>query len=265
MFSILAYGFMQRSFLAGTFIALSCALLGVFIVLKKNSFISEGLAHISFGGLALGLFIGINPLVASLGLTIMGAVLLVFMQEKTKLKGDALIGILSYTGFAFGILLVSLSRGFNADIFSYLFGNILTVSEFDILFSGILSFFIISFILLFYNEFSFLIFDEEGAKTSGINVRLFNYIIGILIGITVVISIRIIGIILVAAFMILPASSSLNISKSFKQTMIFSVIISLFSLILGLVLSFVFDLAAGATIVILSFLVFIITLLLSKR
>lgn len=264
MIDFLAYGFMQRSFVAGILIALSCSLLGVFIILKRNSFISEGLAHISFGGLALGLFLGINPLITSLGLTLAGAIALVRMQEKTKLKGDALIGILSYSGFALGIMLVSISKGFNADLFSYLFGNILTISKFDILFSGILSVAVVLFILFFYNDLAFIIFDEEAARTTGIKTRLFNYLIGILIGIAVVISIRIIGIILVAAFMILPASSSLNVSKSFRQAIIYSVLIGVLSLIAGLIISFIFDLAAGATIVLLNFGIFLLTLFLKK-
>jgi len=256
---------MQRSLISGILIAIACSLLGVFLVLRKNAFIGEGLAHISFGGIAVGLLIGINPMIAALIVTIIGALMIVNIDENSKLSGDTSIGIFSYTGFALGILLISLKSGFNTDLFSYLFGNILALTNFDVFFSLGLVIIVLVFIVLFRQELFYITFDEETAKTAGINVRLLNYLIAVLVGITVVVSMRIVGIILVASFIILPASAALQISKNFKQTLFYSLILSILSVITGLILSFYLDIAAGATVVLVNFIFFVVLYFLGKN
>ncbi|MBN2368586.1 metal ABC transporter permease, partial [Candidatus Woesearchaeota archaeon] len=222
IYELLSYSFIQRALISGILIAIACSVLGIFLVLRKHAFIGEGLAHISFGGIALGLFLGINPVIAALILTILGGIGITKLRESAKLNSDNAVGIFSYAGFALGIVLISVSKGFNADLFSYLFGNILAISMFDVVFSAALSLLIISFVFLFYNELAFVTFDEQTAKTSGVNVKLINYMLGILVAITVVISMRIVGIILVASFMIIPASASLQLSSNFRQSIFIS-------------------------------------------
>ncbi len=264
MLEILTYQFMQRALIAGVLVAVPCSLLGVFLVLRRRAFIGEGLAHISFGGIALGLFLGLNPLIVALIITLLASVAIQLIKDRSRLHSDTAIGIFSYTGFAFGVFIISLTKGFNTDLFSYLFGSILTVSSFDLIFSVILSVISVLFIILFYNNLFYITFDEETARTSGVNATLYKHLIGFLVATTVVISMRIVGIILVASFMIIPAAAALQISKNFRQTLVYSIIICVVSVLIGLVLSATFDYAASASIILVNFIIFIIIFLARK-
>jgi len=257
MIEIFSYGFMQRALLAGILVAIPTSLLGVFLVLRRKAFIGEGLAHISFAGIAIGLFFGLNPLIMALIVTLLGAFAIQTIKDRTRLYSDTVIGILSYTGFAIGIFVISLSGGFNADLFSFLFGNILTVSTFDLIFSIILSFIAIVFIIFLYPDMFHITFDEDTARTSGIKVVLLKYMIGMLTAITVVISMRIVGIILVAAFIIIPAATAIQITRTFRSTVWLSAVIGVVSVIVGLLLSALFDFAASATIILVNFVFFL--------
>jgi len=258
MIEIFSYGFMQKALIAGILVAIPTSLLGVFLVLRRRAFIGEGLAHISFGGIALGLFFGLRPLIVALIVTMIGALAIQLIRDRARLYGDTAIGIFSYAGFALGIFLISLSDGFTTDIFGFLFGNILTVNSFDLLFSVILSIIIIAFIILFYPDLFYMTFDADTAKASGIRVGMHRYLMSFLVAATVVISMRVVGIILVASFMIIPAAAALQISKNFKQTIVYSVLISVLSVLIGLVLSALFDFAASATIILINFMIFLL-------
>jgi zinc transport system permease protein len=264
MLEILGYGFMQRALVAGILVSVACSLLGVFLVLKKSAFIGEGLAHISFAGIAIGLIFGFSPLIASVILTVIGGIAIMKLTAKSRLHTDAAIGIISYTGLAFGVFLISISRGFTIDIFSYLFGNILTISQFDMYFSAGLAVAVLFFTILFFNELYVITFSEETAKTTGINVNLLNYVFAVLVAITVVISIRVVGILLVASFMILPASAALQLAKGFRHSLVISAVFGILSVIGGLSLSYFLDVAAGATIVLLNFGFFMLSMVLRK-
>jgi zinc transport system permease protein len=245
-------------------VAVPCSLLGVFLVLRRRAFIGEGLAHISFGGIALGLLLGLNPLIVALLITLLGSVMIQLIKDRSKLPSDTAIGIFSYTGFALGVFIISLTRGFNTDLFAYLFGSILTVSKFDLLFSVILSIITILIIILFYNNLFYITFDEETARTGGVNTGIYKHLIGFLVATTVVISMRIVGIILVASFMIIPAAAALQISKNFRQTLVYSIIICILSVLIGMVLSATFDFAASASIILVNFILFIMIFLARK-
>ena len=255
---LFTYGFMQRALLVGILIAVSCAIIGVFLILRRTAFIGEGLAHISFAGVALGFLFGVEPLVAALFVTIFGALAIAFTKEKSLLFTDTIIGIFSYTGFALGILLVSM-QSVNVELFGYLFGNILAVSYFDMVFSGLLALLVVGFVMYFYYDLYYITFDEETAKSAGIKVEMLNYLFALLVAVCVVISMRIVGIILVASFMILPAASAMHLTKTFRKMVALSIIISVFSALMGLVAAFYLDTAAGATIVLLNFLIFAVS------
>jgi len=255
------YVFVQRAFFAGSFIAIACSVLGVFLVLRKMSFIGDGLSHVSFGSIAIGLFLGIYPLFVAIPLVMLASILIVKISQKARLYGDAAIAVVSSLGIAFGVLFASLSGGFTVDLFSYLFGSILAISASEVWISVILSLLVIGAVIALYWDLFLTTFDEEYALVNGVKVSGINIFLALLTGITVVLSVKVVGILLVSALLIFPAVSSLQISKTFSKTLVFSAVFSVLSVCLGIALSFLFDLPSGAVIVILLALCFFLAFL----
>ncbi len=245
----LHYSFIQKAFFAGSFVAVTCAALGTFLVLRKMSLIGDGLSHVSFGAIALGLCLGVFPFYVAVPVVMLASLLILKISEKAKVYGDAAIGIVSAVGVAGGVILASLSRGFNVDLFSYLFGNILAISTIEVVFSVALSVMVLIVISLFYWDLFSATFDEEYAKISGVRTNTINIVLTLLTAITVVLSVKIVGVMLVSALLILPAVTALQLAKGFKSTIIIGGIISVVSVLLGITVSFFLDLPAGATIV----------------
>lgn len=259
--NLLNYGFIERAYLVGSFIGILCAVLGLILVLRKLSLIGDGLSHVSFGAIALGLFFGIYPFYVAIPIVVLASYLVLKLAEKAKIYGDAAIGIVSSVGIASGVILASLSRGFNVDLFSYLFGNILAVTNQEVYLSIGLSLIVILTIIFLYNDLFSATFDEQYAKISGVKTDRINLILTLLTAVTVVMAIKVVGIMLVSALLIIPAVAALQLSRSFKTAMIMSGIISVFSVISGITISFYGDLPAGATIVIINFVIFVILFL----
>jgi zinc transport system permease protein len=247
--NFLQYSFIQRAFVAGFFVAIICSALGLFLVLRKMSLIGDGLSHVSFGAIALGLFFGIYPFYIAIPLVILASILILKISEKAQIYGDAAIGIVSAIGISSGIILASLSHGFNVDLFSYLFGNILAISSIEVVLSALLSIIVMTVIYFFYWDLFSATFDEEYAKTTGVKTGFINNLLTILTAVTVVLSIRMVGVMLVSALLILPAVTALQLSRGFKKAMAIGATTSLLSLILGISFSFFLDLPTGATIV----------------
>ncbi len=264
MIELLQYDFMQRAFIAGIIAAVICASLGVFLVLKRLSLIGDGLAHVAFGGVALGFLLGINPIISALFLAVIGALVTYRLQVTTKLYGETTIALMIATGLGLGVVIISLARGLTTDLFSFLFGSILTVTRFDLALTIGLGFVVLASIVSFYKELVFLCFDEEGARASGIPVTALNVLLNVLTAIAIVISIRIVGILLISALIVVPVATALQIAKSFWQTLVYAVIFAVVAVIAGLTLSFYFNLAAGGIIVLISVFIFSIVLLLKK-
>lgn len=260
----LQYTFIQKAFLAGSFVAITCAVLGMFLVLRKMSLIGDGLSHVSFGAIALGIFFGFYPFYIAVPLVMIGAILIIKITEKTRIYGDAAIGIISAVGIAGGVILASVSRGFNVDLFSYLFGNILAISTLEVILSIILSFTVLLTIRFFYWDLFSATFDEEYAKTTGIRASTINTLLALLTAITVVLSIKVVGVMLVSALLIIPAVTALQIAKRFRSAMAYAITYALLSVLCGITISFFYDLPAGATIVIINALLFSMTLLYKK-
>ena len=260
LINILQYQFIERAIIAGLFLGIVCAVLGVFLVLRKMSLIGDGLAHISFGAIALGILFGLYPLIIAIPFVIVASLLIYALTRNNIIEGDAIIGILSSLGLATGVILSSISTGFNIDIFSYLFGNILSINQQELTYIIIGSISIISIIILFYNEFMAISFNPEQAKISGIAVTNLDIVFSIIIAITVIMGIKLAGALLVSALLILPASSSLQISKSFQNTIILSIIISIISVLTGVIVSFIINIPTGATIVVTNSVIFFIIL-----
>jgi len=260
----LQYGFIQNAYLAGSFIALLCAMLGLLLVLRKFSLIGDGLSHVSFGAIALGLFLGFYPFYIAIPVVIFASFFILKLSEKTKIYGDAAIGIVSSLGIAGGVILASLSQGFNIDLFSYLFGNILAISQTEVYLSIGLSLLVLIIIIFLYHDFFSTTFDEEYAKVSGIKTKRINLILMSLTAVTVVLAIKVVGIMLVSALLILPAVTALQIAKGFKAAMIIAAASSVISVWIGISLSFYLNLPTGATIVIINFILFAVSFLAGK-
>lgn len=260
----LHYEFVRRAFIAGIFIALVCSILGVLLVLRRLSLIGDGLAHVTFGSVAIGLLLRQQPSFVAIPIVMASSLGILKLVQKARLYGDAAIGIVSSLGVAGGVLVASLSGGFNVDLFSFLFGNILAISRGEVVTSMVLSIIVLSVVVLFYNEYFSTTFDEEFARISGINVRKINSLLVLLTGITVVLTMKVVGIMLTSALLILPAVTALQIAKSFKNAMILSSFAGVLSVIAGIYISFILNLPTGATIVIVNFLLFI-TAFLSRR
>ena len=261
----LSYEFVQRALAAGLFISILCAVLGVFLVLKRFSLIGDGLAHVAFGGVALGLFLGVYPFYVAVPVAMIGSLGILMVTEQNKVFGDAAIGIISSVGMAGGILLASLAGGFNVDLFSYLFGNILSISGAEVLFSIVLSLLVIGLIALFYYDLLSITFDEEYARASGINTRLINRILILLTAVSVVLAVKVVGAVVVSSLLVLPAATALQLSGSFRATIFYAAFCSVLSVFLGLLISFVFNLPPGATIIMVNFLCFAGAYLLGRK
>ncbi len=255
---------MIKAIIAGILIAISSSFLGIFLVLRKHSMIGDGLAHVSFATIALALLLNKSPLLISIPVVIIASILILKLSERNSLDGDAAIGLISSFSVAIGVLISSLSNGFNVDLFSYLFGSILVISDLDLILSIILSLMVLSLILLFYNSLFAITYDEEFATTMGINVKHLNYLISILTSITVVLGIRVVGTMLISSMIVFPTVSALQLSTSFKNTIIISGIISILSVLIGVFTSFAYDLPTGATIVIVNAIFFVICFVIKK-
>lgn len=258
IFDFLNYTFIQRAYIAGAFVAALCAMLGLFLVLRKLSLIGDGLSHVSFGAIALALFFGIYPFYIAVPVVLIASYFILKLSEKAKIYGDAAIGIVSSVGIASGVLLASLSRGFNVDLFSYLFGNILAVSSQELWLSLVLSLLVLFVIIFFYHDLFSTAFDEDYAKVSGIKTKRINLLLIFLTSLSVVLAIKLVGVMLVSSLLILPAVTSLQVVRNFKMAMLVAVLISIVSVLFGITISFFADLPAGASIVMLNFIFFLL-------
>lgn len=250
------YGFLQRALLAGIFIAIACALLGVFLILRRDSMIGHGLAHIAFAGVALGLFLKIIPLGVALVIAVVTALGIMKVKEKAGLYGDTAIAIFSSMGLAVGIVLATLAQSFNVDLFGYLFGDILAIETSEVWLSVALAAVVVFVVILHYHKFMYMTFDHEAAKASGIKVGRLDVLLTVLTAVTVVLGMKVVGILLVSALVVIPAAAGLQLASNFKQAIILSSFIAVASVLLGLVVAYLLDLPASGAIVILSFLFF---------
>ena len=257
IFEYLQYGFIQRALLCGSFIALLCSTLGVLLVLRRFSLIGDGLAHVTFGSVALGLFLRVYPLYVSLPVVMLSSLGILKLTQRARLYGDAAIGIVSSVGIAGGVLLASVAGGFNVDLFSYLFGNILAIGKEEMYLSIALSIAVLAVIFLYFQEIFSMTFDEEFARVSGIATERLNTLLVLLTAITVVLSMNVVGIMLISALLILPAVTALQLARGFRTAMLISASAALASVVGGIFISLALNLPTGATIVLTNFVLFL--------
>ena len=260
VFEMLQYEFMQNAILAGITASIICGVVGVFVVLKRIVFISDGIAHTSFGGVGLGYLLGINPMITTLFFALASALGIGAVSKRARLHEDTIIGIMMALGMALGILFIGLSEGYAPDLFSYLFGNILAVSKTDIYLMLILAVIIIAAVTALYKEFVLMAFDEEYAKASGLPAAMLYYLFLLIVALTVVILIKIVGIILLIALLTLPAATSKQLTNNLKHMIILSIALGVIYVLAGIYLSSLFNLPSGATIIVVSAIVFFVQL-----
>ncbi len=249
MFDILTYPFMQRAFIAGIIIAVLLGWLGVYAIARKMSFVGDGVAHASLAAVALAILLGWSPLPVALVASVFIATGIHLLGKTKNVSQDTAIGVIFVTGMALGIILLQFYEGYVPELVSYLFGNLLAIRTVDIYVMGVVGVLIFMTLLLLRRQFIFLTLDPEGAAMSGIKRSPLELLLTILIAVTVVLSIKVVGIVLVSGLLILPSTVGKMLSRSFVQFEWYSVIASIFFVILGLILSYYFDLPSGATIV----------------
>jgi zinc transport system permease protein len=260
MLEIFQYGFMQRALVAGLMIAVICSAIGTFIVLKRLSMIGDGLAHIALGGIALGLFLNVYPVVSALIFSVLSA-LGINSLKRARIYGDLTIAIFFSAGLAVAVVILSISNGFNVDLFSYLFGSILTVNDTDLQIIFGLGILVLGAVFIFYKELFYTTFDETSARAGGIPVEKLNTLLIVLTSVTVVVSLKIVGVLLVSSLLVVPVATSLQVSRSFRGTILTSMVFAVFSVVSGLIISFYFNLAAGGAIVLTSVVIFLIVMI----
>lgn len=265
MLEIFHYSFMVRALQAGVIVAVMCPLIGIFLVLRRYSLMADTLAHVSLAGVAIGLITAINPIITALVTSIISSVAIERLRETRKVYGESALALFLSGSLALAIVLISLARGFNVDLFSYLFGSITTVKGSDISIIFILGIVVIGLVIAFYKELVYIAFDEEAARVSGIKTRLINATLIILTATTIAISMRIVGILLISALIVIPVVAALQFKKGFKQTILIAELISLVSVLSGIIASYYLHLAAGGTIVLIALIIFILTLLYNSK
>lgn len=263
LIEMFSFSFMQKAFIVGFLISLSASLIGVSLVLRKNSMIGDGLSHVGFGAFALASVLNLAPLEFALPIVIIVSFLILKLNENNKINGDAAIALISSSSLAIGTFVVSLS-GVNTDINNYLFGSILAISKTEVIVSIILSIIVIALYIISYNKIFALTFDEKFAKSIGIKTDFYNVIFASLCSIVVVLGMRLMGALLISSLIIFPTLSSMQIFKKFKAVVISSVIISITAFSLGLIISYLLGTPTGATIVLVNLSIFLIFKIISK-
>ncbi|MCE2505363.1 MAG: metal ABC transporter permease [Nitrosopumilaceae archaeon] len=246
----LSYAFVQKALISGIAVGLICSFMGTFLVLRRYSLFGDGIAHVAFGGVSVGLFLGIFPLWTAYIVSIFGAIALQKLRQSTKISGDAAVAVVLVTGLSVGVILVSSSGGFSVDLFSFLFGSILLISNDDTIMILTISAGIIATLFVLQKQFLQITFNEEQAKISGLPVTLLNYAFVIIASVTVVTSMRLVGILLISALVVIPNISAMMFGKGFKQTVAISMSISVASVVSGILLSYYYNIAPSGMIVI---------------
>ena len=261
MEDLFSYAFMQRAFLAGLGVSVTCAVLGVFLVLRRDAMVGHGLAHVTFGGVALGLVLYVSPILVALAVAVFSALGILKLKERAGVYGDTAIGIISSLGMAMGIFLVSMAGGFNLDLFGYLFGNVLAISKEEVWVAFSLALAVLVVLALFYQEFVFLTFDPESAKASGVQVRRLDAVMAVLTAVTVVVGMKVVGILLISALLVIPAAAALQVARSFREALVISASLAAVSGLCGLVAAYYFDWPPSGTIVLMSGVFFLLLFL----
>jgi zinc transport system permease protein len=263
LYSLFSLSFIWRAIAVGVLISFCSALLGVSLVLKRYSMIGDGLSHIAFGSLAITTVLNTAPMLLTVIIVTLSSVALLKFGKKTKLSGDSTVAIIATSSLAIGVFILS-KTGANTDLSNYLFGSILSISNFDAVFCVALSSVIILLFILFYNRIFAVTFDESFSKATGVKADALNTVIAVLTALTIVVGMRLMGTLLISSLIIFSPVSAMYICKTFKSVTIASALISVLNFIIGIIASFLLSAPTGATIVIVSLITLLICYLISK-
>src|SRR3990170_7758849 len=252
----LQFGFMQRAFAAGAVMAVVCPLIGVFLVPRRLSLIADTLSHVALAGVALGLLVGASPVLGALVVTVAGALGMERLRSRGALQGDAALAVFLSGGFALAVVLISLARGFNPALFAILFGSILTVSPTDVWLIVSLGALVGAAIGLFYRQLFAITLNEDLARTSGVPVAALNLMLTVLTALTTVVAMRMVGVLLVSAMIVIPTLTGFSLGRSFRQALGIAIGMALLSVTAGLIAACYLRLAAGGAIVLTALLIF---------
>ena len=256
---------MQKALFVGIIVSFVSGLVSVFVVLRKMSFIGAGISHAAFGGVAIGFFTGLNPVITAIFYCIAVALGIEVVSRKGKISEDTSIGIFFASSMALGIVLISLSKEYTVDLFGYLFGNILAITDGEVLLSLFTAVVVIVGMLLFLKEIFLITYNEEIARVSGISVKAINIFFLVVLSVSIVISMKIVGIILISALLVIPGATAQLFARNLYSMVFISCGIAMLSTILGLFLSYEFDIAPGGSIVLTAATLFFAALVIKKR
>jgi zinc transport system permease protein len=264
MLEIFQYSFMERAFVVGVAIGVIAPIIGTFLVAKRYSLIADSLAHVSLAGVGVGLLFGFNPVIGALIVSVAVAFVIERLREQGRLSGEVALAMFLSSGLAVTVVLIGLAKKVNVDLFSYLFGSITTVQVVDMWIVLPLAVVVLGVVGLLYKELAYVSFDDEQAKVSGLPTQTLNQLLVLLAAVTVVLSLRIVGGLLIGALMVIPVATAMQVARSFKQTLGYAVIFGLVAVVLGLFAAYYLNLAAGGTIVVVALLEFFVAALFRK-
>ena len=264
MLEIFQFDFMIRAFAAGITIAVIAPLIGSFLIVRRYSLMADTLAHVSLLGISVGLIAKVNPIGTAIIASVLGAIGIEKLRGGKKISGESALALFLSGSLAIATVVIGLAKGFSVNLFSFLFGSIATVSLTDLYLIIGLGIIVLATIILFYKELFLVSFDEDLAQANGVPAKALNFILVILAAITVSLSIRTIGVLLIGALTVIPVLAAFQYGRSFRQTIFLSVIFSLVSVISGLFLSFYFALPSGGIIVVVALVIFLLSLAVKK-
>ncbi len=265
MLEIFQYGFMRNALAAGVLVSFACGIIGTYVVINRIVFLSGGIAHAAYGGIGLGYFLGVNPVIGAIAFSLISSLGMGMVHRKTGQRSDTIIGVMWAIGMALGIIFLDMSPGYKADLMSYLFGSILAVPNSDLIIMLVLNFIILVLVALFYRELQAISFDETFAFVVNVPVDRLYLMLVCLIGLTVVMTMRIVGLIMVIALMTMPPAIAGLFVKDMKRMMVLSVGLSILFTFIGLLLSYYLNLTSGATIILVSGVAYLVSFLIQKR
>jgi len=256
--TMFSYHFMQRALIVGILVSLCAALLGVSLVLKRYSMIGDGLSHVGFGSLAVATAMGLSPMILTIPVVVIAAFLLLRLSSHGKLKGDAAIAMISTGSLAVGVTVLSLSTGMTSDVNNYLFGSVLAMSPSDVTLSIVLAVIVLILFLVFYRPIFAVTFDETFARATGSHAEAYNMLLALLTAVTIVLGMRVMGAMLISSLVIFPALTAMRVCKSFRSVTLCAAAVSVICFFIGLCLSYLFSTPAGASVVIVNILAFLL-------
>ena len=249
LLEMLSYPFMVRAFVVGILVALCSALLGVSLVLKRYSMIGDGLSHVGFGAMAVAAAANAAPLAVAIPVVIVAAVLLLRISGSSRIKGDAAIALISTSSRAIGVMVISMTTGMNTDVYNYMFGSILAMSQEDVALSVTLAVVVLALYIFFYQKIFAITFDETFARATGVKAGLYNTLIAVLTAVTIVLGMRMMGALLISSLIIFPALTAMRACRTFRSVTIHAAVISVVCLAAGLLMSYLGGTPAGASVV----------------